>query len=87
MMMAPNIPAPITKAMIDVRVKVRFLNSVKGRMGSTARPSQITNISDTRVPPMIAMSVRDSVQPFSGPRTESPIKRAVTAMTRRKAPK
>ena len=37
---APNIPAPITAPRIDVSVKVWFLKSSKGKIGSFAFDSQ-----------------------------------------------
>ena len=64
---APNIPAPITKASAEVSEKVWFLNKRSGKIGSVALFSCHKNARVKNNPEAITAIVFESVQPFSGP--------------------
>ena len=75
------------KASAEVSEKVWFLNKRSGKIGSAALFSCHKNARVRNKPDAITVIVFGSVQPFSGPYTENANKTALTASTKRSAPK
>ena len=62
-MMAPNMPKPESMPTITETVKARFLNRLRGTIGSRSKCSTTTNATSSRTPPISGTSVCQEVQP------------------------